>query len=208
MESRRRTLTRMLMLPFTAAVAVLGARTAAMAAAPGTPGDPAPAATPGSHDRLRFAADRAELEDLHARYLFALDWQDADAYAATFTEDGVLDWASGVVTGREAIRALVHDMKAAVDQQAATDAPLRPARRRHFVTNTVLSVHGDHARSVAYWFEYYNANPDRHAESPNYGHYEDELRRVNGRWLFTRRKIYNEVMASRAAPAENPVRSL
>ncbi len=199
MEARRTTLTRLLTLPFTAAAA-LGA-TAAAAAATTRPAAEA-------RDRMRFAADRAEVEDLHARYLFALDWQDADAYAATFTEDGVLDWASGVVTGRAAIRALVHDMKAAVDKQAAAAAPLRPARRRHFVTNTVLSVQGDHARSVAYWFEYYDDNPDRHATSPNYGHYEDELRRVDGRWLFSRRKIYNEVMASRAAGAVNPVRNL
>ena len=27
-------------------------------------------------------ADRVEVQDLQARYLFALDWQDADAYAA------------------------------------------------------------------------------------------------------------------------------
>ena len=38
-----------------------------------------------------YAEDRAEIEDLMARYLFAMDWGDFDAYAATFTEDGVLD---------------------------------------------------------------------------------------------------------------------
>jgi len=198
MEARRRTLARLLMLPFTAAATAFGATAVAAAANPGP--------APGAGGRDRYAADRAEVEDLHARYLFALDWQDADAYAATFAEDGVLDWAQGVVRGREAIRALVHDMKAAVDKQAAAEAPLRPARRRHFVTNTVLSVQGDQAKSVAYWFEYYNDNPDRHATSPGYGHYEDELRRVDGRWLFTRRKIYNEVIADHAAGAQNPVR--
>ena len=51
-----------------------------------------------------YAQDRAQIQDLQARYMFALDWQDADAYASTFTEDGVLDWAGGVAKGREAIR--------------------------------------------------------------------------------------------------------
>ena len=35
-----------------------------------------------------------------ARYLFALDFRDAEAYAATFTEDGVLDYGAGKIVGR------------------------------------------------------------------------------------------------------------
>ena len=38
-----------------------------------------------------YAADRAAIEDLMARYLLAMDYHDADAYAECFTEDGVLD---------------------------------------------------------------------------------------------------------------------
>lgn len=38
-----------------------------------------------------YAEDRAAIEHLMARYLFALDFFDADAYASCFTEDGVLD---------------------------------------------------------------------------------------------------------------------
>ena len=53
----------------------------------------------------QYAADRAEIADLMARYLFAMDYHDADAYAECFTEDGELDWAMGVARGREAIRA-------------------------------------------------------------------------------------------------------
>jgi hypothetical protein len=39
-----------------------------------------------------YADDRAEIENLQARYIFALDFRDADTYASTFTEDGVLDY--------------------------------------------------------------------------------------------------------------------
>jgi hypothetical protein len=51
-----------------------------------------------------YAEDRAEIEDLQARYLFALDFHDPDLYVSTFTPDGVLDYGSGIVKGREAKR--------------------------------------------------------------------------------------------------------
>ena len=38
-----------------------------------------------------YASDRAEIADLMARYLFAMDYNDYDAYAECFAEDGVLD---------------------------------------------------------------------------------------------------------------------
>lgn len=165
--------------------------------------------TPGSSraadpDR-GHAADRAEIQDLQARYLFALDWQDADAYAATFTEDGVLDWAGGVVQGRDAIRKEVQGMRASFEKHEAADAPTRPARLRHFITNVVLDFDGDHAIGRAYWFELNDDNRDRRPYVGGYGHYEDELRKVDGKWLFTRRKIYNEMLPSRTAGPTNPV---
>lgn len=54
--------------------------------------------------RSSYAEDRAAIEDLQARYLFALDFHDPDLYVSTFTEDGVLDYGSGEVKGRQAIK--------------------------------------------------------------------------------------------------------
>lgn len=151
-----------------------------------------------------YASDRAQIEDLQARYLFALDWQDPEAYASTFTEDGVLDWAGGIAQGREAIREDVRGMRASFAVQEAEAAPLRPARLRHFITNVVVRIDGDTATSRAYWMEFDNRNAEREAYSGAYGHYEDELRKVNGQWLFSKRKIYNEEMAERTASMTNP----
>ena len=50
-----------------------------------------------------YGEDRAQIEDLQARYLFALDFNDPQLYASTFTPDGVLDYGEGDVRGREAI---------------------------------------------------------------------------------------------------------
>ena len=151
-----------------------------------------------------YARDRAEIQDLQARYMFALDWHDAETYADTFTEDGVLDWAGGIVTGREAIRAEVGEMRAMFDRIHAAQEPERPSRLRHFITNIVVKIDGDKAVGKAYWFEFDNAIRGRRPYVGGYGHYDDEMRKVNGQWLFSRRRINNEQMDDRAAPPENP----
>ncbi len=61
-----------------------------------------------------YAQDRAEIEDLMARYLFAMDYNDFNSYAACFTEDGTLEFAQGSVTGRENIRAAAQGFKVAI----------------------------------------------------------------------------------------------
>jgi PQQ-dependent dehydrogenase (methanol/ethanol family) len=179
-----------------------GASTAAPSAA--APSAAAPAAASGPRYDDAYARDRAEIEDLSARYVFALNWQDADAYAATFTADGVLDWAGGVVKGREAIRSEVRNMRAYFAKRELAEAPTRPARLRHFVTNRIIKVEGDRATSVAYWVEFNNDGRERWPYVGAYGHFEDELRKVDGRWLMARHVIFNEAMASRAAPAVSP----
>jgi len=139
--------------------------------------------------RDTYGEDRAKIEDLQARYLFAMDFHDPDAYAATFTEDGVLDFGAGRLKGRDAIR----DMVARTRERAATAQPGEgPPKGRHSITNRVITVEGNRARSVAYWFLMVNDNAERKSQLDSYGHYEDELVKVNGQWLFSLRKIYNE----------------
>src|SRR3970040_2962644 len=68
-----------------------------------------------------YAEDRAMIEDLQARYLFALDFRDADAYAATFAEDGVLDYGAGKIQGRQAIRDMGAGLSANAERLRAAD---------------------------------------------------------------------------------------
>jgi uncharacterized protein (TIGR02246 family) len=152
---------------------------------------------------MSYADDRAEIEDLMARYLFALDFFDADAYAATFAEDGVLDWAMGRVEGREAIRAEASGMKASMASVFGNGTKVR-----HFVTNIAISVGGHRASTRASWFEAYNNGPDGSPKMGTFGHYEDKLERIDGHWLFKRRKIVNEFLEGRTAGPDNPVRSM
>ena len=134
-----------------------------------------------------YAEDRAAIEDLQARYLFALDFHDPDLYVSTFTEDGVLDYGSGAVKGRQAIKEVIAKMP-----KPAAVAGLRAAAARHNISNIVIKVEGNRATSRSYWFHYSNDNPQRRGVFDGFGHYEDELVKINGQWLFTLRKIYNE----------------
>jgi hypothetical protein len=145
-----------------------------------------------------YAADRAQIEDLQARYMLALDSGDVDTYLSTFTPDGVLDIGDGPIKGHDAIRKIIGGMPGR--KAEAADAPkLRPATGRHNITNIVIKVEGNKAYGRAYWFHYGNNNPQRTATLDSYGHYEDEMIKINGKWLFTLRRIYNEQVDKWAA---------
>lgn len=140
--------------------------------------------------RTSYAEDRAAIEGLQARYLFAMDFGDPDLYVEMFTEDGILDVGSGEIRGQEAIR----DVVARMPKPAAPPegSGLWQAVGRHNISNIVIKVDGDTATSRALWFHYSNDTPNRRAVFDGFGHYEDELVRVDGQWLFSKRRIYNE----------------
>ena len=153
---------------------------------------------------MSYASDRAEIEDLMARYLFAMDYHDADTYAGCFTEDGELDWAMGVAKGREAIRAEALGFKERIGE-IFKDSQGAPAKLRHVVAHKAIRVDGDRAWNTGFWFEMTNGGPGGSIALPSFGVYEDDLVRVDGRWLFKRRKIYNEFLPGRESGALNPV---
>lgn len=154
-----------------------------------------------------YAEDRAAIEDLMARYLFAMDWNDYDTYAECFTEDGELDYAMGTTRGRENIRAEAKRFKDNVGQMFV-DSNGNPAKLRHVVAHKAIRVEGDRAWNTGFWFEMANDGPDGAPKMGTFGHYEDELARVDGVWKFKRRKIYNEFLKDRGSAAVNPVRSM
>ena len=154
-----------------------------------------------------YAQDRAEIENLMARYLFAMDWNDFEAYAGMFTEDGELDYASGNAKGREAIVETIKSFKERIGKHYV-DADGDPAKLRHVVAQTVIRVEGDRAWCTAFWYEMANDGPQGQLKMGTFGTYEDELRRVDGKWLFARRQINNEFLEGRGTGDVNPVRKL
>jgi hypothetical protein len=159
---------------------------------------------PAVNNVNRYAEDRAQIEDLQARYLFALDFFDMDTYVATFTEDGILDIVAYQAKGRAEIRKKLEEARPVFNPASEKKPGLYPPTGRHNITNIVLKVDGDKAVGRSYWFHYGNNNAKRAGALDGYGHYEDEMVKVNGKWLFSKRKIYNEGVEKWIASSKNP----
>jgi ketosteroid isomerase-like protein len=144
-----------------------------------------------------YADDRAEIENLSNRYMVAVDAGDIETVMSTWAEDGVLEWVGGVEVGKEAIRKAMSNFGGARKVPIPEGATARP-RTRHQIINHVIDVNGDTAKTIAYWFALTNNTPQKDVQLLYFGHYEDELVRRDGRWLFKRRKVFNESQHNRA----------
>jgi len=125
--------------------------------------------------------------------LFALDFFESGYICIHFHPDGGLDIVDYQAKGRDKIRRKLEEARPVFVQSSAKalQGPYRPTGR-HNITDSVLKIEGDTAFGTAYWFHYGNSNPERRAQVDRYGHYEDKLVKVNGQWLFSKRKIYSE----------------
>ena len=146
-----------------------------------------------------YANDRAEIENLCARYFIAYDDRDGDAYAATFTPDAVLEFAGGVRHGRQQIRdEIANDQHSLRPMKVPPGTTFRP-RTQHMITNQVIEVNGDTATQVAYWIAFTNATPQQDTQILYMGHYLDHLVKLNGHWYFKQRVVFNESAPNRRA---------
>ena len=114
--------------------------------------------------------------------------------SAAVTPDGILDYGEGDVKGREAIIKVIAGMPGNRPAPPPEDGKpaLRPAARRHQITNIVLKITGNRAVGRSESFHIGNDKPTRSNTIGGFGRYEDELVKVNGPWFFTKRKIYDE----------------
>lgn len=144
-----------------------------------------------------YADDRAEIENVSNKYMVAVDAGDIETVMSTWAEDGVLEWVYGVEHGKEAIRKAMSGFGGARRVEIPEGATSRP-RTRHQIINHVIDVEGDTARTTAYWFALTNNTPQKDVQLLYMGHYEDVLVRVNGKWLFKSRKVFNESQNNRA----------
>ena len=128
-------------------------------------------------------ADRVEIGDLVARYNKAIDTGDAEGWAATFTKDGEFNGIVGDFVGTDQLTAFVRAY-ASEEQYAAF------ASAQHWVTNIVIEGDdGDPDRAEMFAHVMMVAPQDDGGRIILVGHYEDTLRRVDGRWLFARRIV-------------------
>jgi ketosteroid isomerase-like protein len=144
-----------------------------------------------------YADDRAEIENLSNRYMVAVDAGDIETVMATWAEDGELDWVGGIERGKAAIRKAMAGFGGGRHINIPEGATSHP-RTRHQIINHVIDVNGNTAKTIAYWFALTNETPQKDVQLLYFGHYEDELVKQSGHWLFKRRHVYNESMPNRA----------
>ncbi|HSQ96477.1 MAG TPA: nuclear transport factor 2 family protein [Croceibacterium sp.] len=154
-----------------------------------------------------YAEDRAEIEDLMARYLFAIDYFDWDSYVETFAPDGELTFASGTSKGRDAIRAAVTSFSSRIGQFYHTEDG-KPAKLRHVVLQSSIRVEGTHAWGRTLWVEMANHGPGDTMKMGTYGIYEDEFVKLGGHWFIAKRNVLNEFIKGRNSGPGNPVRDM
>ncbi len=148
-------------------------------------------AVPGIAMAGDYADERAAIENLSNRYMVAVDAGDLETVMSTWDDNGVMKWSGGEDKGKAAIRKSMAAFVGPPKVNLAQDATSRP-RTRHLILNHVITIDGDHATDIAYWFELSNNTPQHNVQLINYGHYEDSLVKKNGKWFFTKRLIYNE----------------
>ena len=155
--------------------------------------------------RMQKIEDRQAIEQLlmgdYPRALDAFDWK---AYAALFSKDGTLIMGGGATkrTGPAAIEEYFTNLKLPAPP-ASTACPAKPGAHRfmHVVTNLTVQIDGDTATDQAYWETI--GTTDCKSVVEGAGHYEDVLKREDGRWKFFKREIFDDI-PPRAAAAPAP----
>src|SRR5205814_3260179 len=74
-------------------------------------------------ENLGAYEDRSAVEDVMARYVWAVDSLDAEGYVAVFTEDAVIDSNGSISKGHEEIRKIVTDLIKRRDDNKAKGLP-------------------------------------------------------------------------------------
>ncbi len=140
---------------------------------------PAPAST---------TADQLAIQDVMARYEWALDGADAKGYAALFADDGVLVFGGNQRKGHAAIQTEIETLSKTFAKSFPSG---QPPKIQHILSNLVVVQHGDTAEAKSFWTEIWNPTGKAMGVRAA-GHYEDRLVRKGGKWWFARREIFDD----------------
>ena len=144
-------------------------------------------------ENLTDLLDQAQINELHNRYLAALDARDAEVYAGCFAPDGELGVFGKLYRGSEQIKNVLAEMENFLEvARVELGTGMPPPVMRHVTTNHAITVSGDHARHRANWMTIMSGH-DNQVTVPTVGHYEDELVKCHGVWLFARRVIVQDI---------------
>ncbi|MDG2113578.1 MAG: nuclear transport factor 2 family protein [Actinomycetota bacterium] len=131
------------------------------------------------------ADDHIAIEQLLARYNWAIDFGDIDTWISTFTPDGVfecLGLPEGTPTGGR------HAGSEALRAYGNTHYGVSQGRARHWNWNLVIEGDGDRATMRCY-LNAYSAGQGDSALFRVTGVYRDVLKRTDDGWRFASRQV-------------------
>ena len=140
---------------------------------------------PGQSRIEQEIKDRAEIDKLMWQYARALDTENADAYVATYTEDGQFGTGPTATKGHQALHKLIADLRQRNAEAESKSGKKRPAMYHTSMNPYLEFVDQDHAILRAYWTTIFAGDaPNAPARIAAVGWERNELVRVNGKWLI------------------------
>ena len=131
--------------------------------------------------------DRIAIEDVMARYVWAVDSFDADGYVAVFTEDAVIDSNGNISRGHDDIRKIVTNLIRRRDDNKAKGLPA--SNLYHMVGNVRITFpKPGEAVHQSYW-QTVRRGKDGTMIAAAMGRSEDRLVKRNGKWLIQSRRL-------------------
>ena len=131
--------------------------------------------------------DRMAVEDVMARYVWAVDSLDADGYVAVFTEDAVIDASGNISKGHGEIRKIVTSLIQRRDDNRAKGLPT--SNLYHMISNVRITFpKPGEALHKSYW-QTVHRDKDGKITVGGMGRSEDRLIKRNGKWLIQERKL-------------------
>lgn len=128
------------------------------------------------------AEDKLEIIELTARHDLAIDTWNPDAYADTYTDDGMLVNPGGTFRGKDTIR------------QALVDYEAKAKGNRHHSLSHVITLNDDGTVTLVNNFLTIKATNTQRQEVPyvlSHSVQTSRVRKVNGVWKFARREQTN-----------------
>jgi len=140
-----------------------------------------------AQENLGTYEDRIAVEDVMARYVWAVDSLDADGYVAVFTDDAVIDSNGSISKGHTEIRKIVTGLLQRRDDNKAKGLPT--ANLYHVISSVRITFpKPGEALHQSYW-QTVRRDKDGKMIAAAMGRSEDRLVKRNGKWLIQFRKL-------------------
>jgi uncharacterized protein (TIGR02246 family) len=145
---------------------------------------PGPVAAQGN---LGTYEDRIAVEDVMARYVWAVDSLDPEGYVAVFADDAVIDSNGSISKGHSEIRKIVTSLIQRRDDNKAKGLPT--ANLYHVISSVRITFPAPgEAVHQSYW-QTVRRDRDGRMIAAAMGRSEDRLVKGNGKWLIQSRKL-------------------